>query len=159
MGVVMFYHLTRSAPADTLAALLPRALTQGWRVLVRGTDAASLDRLDADLWLRGGDDGFLPHGREGGHQDADQPILLGQGPAANGAQALALIDGAMAEDSVAPRWPSKEGGRPANPGYCGHVDQRPLWRSLADFRHPGRSDPRCGRAARLWSRWGPEDLA
>ena len=99
MGVVMFYHLTRSAPADTLAALLPRALTQGWRVLVRGTDAASLDRLDADLWLRGGDEGFLPHGREGGHQDADQPILLGQGPAANGAQALALIDGAMAEDS------------------------------------------------------------
>jgi DNA polymerase IIIc chi subunit len=51
MGVVMFYHLTRSAPEETLAMLLPRALSQGWQVMVRGTDRAALERLDARLWL------------------------------------------------------------------------------------------------------------
>ncbi|MBZ4024220.1 DNA polymerase III subunit chi, partial [Rhodobacter sp. TJ_12] len=29
MGVVMFYHLTRSSAEDTLRLLLPRALGQG----------------------------------------------------------------------------------------------------------------------------------
>ena len=41
--------LMQSAPADTLAINAPRALGQGWRVLVRGTDPAALDRLDAEL--------------------------------------------------------------------------------------------------------------
>lgn len=93
MGVVMFYHLTRSAAADTLLALVNRAVAQGWRVMIRGTDAVTLDRLDAQFWQEP-EDGFLPHGLEGGPQDADQPLLLGQGAAVNGAQALALIDGA-----------------------------------------------------------------
>ncbi len=61
--------------------------------MIRGTDAAGLDRLDARLWLNP-DEGFLPHGREGGPHDRDQPVLLGQGLPVNGAQALALIDGA-----------------------------------------------------------------
>ncbi|MGL4238359.1 DNA polymerase III subunit chi [Tabrizicola sp.] len=99
MGTVMFYHLIRSTPADTLAVNAPRALAQGWRVMVRGTDPAALDRLDGQLWLAGGDESFLPHGREGGPQDADQPVLLGQGAPANGAKVLALIDGAVAEDA------------------------------------------------------------
>ena len=103
MGTVMFYHLTRSTAAEALALILPRALGQGWRVMVRGTDSAALDRLDAQLWLAGGDDGFLPHGREGGPLDADQPILIGQGAATNGAQALALIDGASCEDAETAR--------------------------------------------------------
>ena len=93
MGVVMFYHLTRSAPADTLAGLLPRALAQGWRVMVRGTDRAALDRLDTRLWVDEAQP-FLPHGLEGGPHDADQPVLLGTGGIANGAQGLFLIDGA-----------------------------------------------------------------
>lgn len=95
----MFFHLTRSAPADTLAVNLPRALEQGWRVLVRGTDPAGLDRLDADLWLKGGEAGFLPHGREGGPHDADQPVLIGCGAAPNGTKVLALVGGAGAEDA------------------------------------------------------------
>jgi DNA polymerase III subunit chi len=99
MGVVMFYQLLRSAPEDTLSVNAPKALGQGWRVMVRGTDPASLDRLDAALWLKGGDDSFLPHGLEGGPQDADQPILLGQGSPANGAKVLALVDGATATDA------------------------------------------------------------
>ena len=80
MGVVMFYHLTRSSPEETLLALLPRALAQGWRVMIRGTDPARLDRLDSLLWTDP-PDSFLPHGREGGPQDARQPVLLGQGAA------------------------------------------------------------------------------
>ncbi len=101
MGTVMFYHLTRSTPSETLLALVNRALLQGWRVMVRGTDPAALERLDTQFWLAP-EDGFLPHGLQGGPQDADQPVLIGQGRAVNGAQALALIDGAEASsDEVA----------------------------------------------------------
>jgi DNA polymerase III subunit chi len=99
MGTVMFYHQTRTTPADTLAVTLPRALGQGWRAMIRGTDPASLDHLDAALWLKGGNGGFLPHGREGGPHDAMQPVLIGSGPAVNGAKVLVLLDGAGAEDA------------------------------------------------------------
>jgi DNA polymerase-3 subunit chi len=93
LALAMFYHLTRSGADATLQTLLPRAITAGWRVMIRGGDAEALQRLDTLLWLEP-EDGFLPHGVEGGPHDADQPVLLGQGPAVNGAQALALIDGA-----------------------------------------------------------------
>jgi DNA polymerase-3 subunit chi len=98
MGTVLFYHLTASPVDAVLAQLLPRALDQGWRVMLRSTDPAMLERLDGRLWL-GGDETFLAHGLEGGPHDADQPILLGQGAAVNGARVLALVDGAGAEDS------------------------------------------------------------
>jgi DNA polymerase-3 subunit chi len=93
MGVVMFYHLTRSSVEETLMTLLPRALAQGWRVMIRGTDAAALERLDAQLWLDEAHP-FLPHGLQGGKHDAVQPVLIGQGPVANGARGVFLIDGA-----------------------------------------------------------------
>lgn len=93
MGVVMFYHLTRSSVDETLMQLLPRAMGQGWRVMIRGTDADALARLDAQLWL-GGEDAFLPHGLQGGPHDADQPVLIGQGAIANDAKGLFLLDGA-----------------------------------------------------------------
>jgi DNA polymerase III subunit chi len=99
MGVVMFYQLTASTVEATLAALVPRALAQGWRVMVRGTDPAALERLDGKLWLAGGDESFLPHGLQGGPRDADQPVLLGQGAAVNGARVVALVDGADADDA------------------------------------------------------------
>ena len=93
MGVVMFYHLTRSAPEETLATLVPRALHQGWRVMIRGTDRAALERLDARFWQDEAQP-FLPHGLEGGKHDVLQPVLLGQGAIGNAAQGLFLIDGA-----------------------------------------------------------------
>ncbi|MFP5478272.1 MAG: DNA polymerase III subunit chi [Alphaproteobacteria bacterium] len=99
MGTVMFYHLTRSTPVETLALILPRALGQGWPVMVRGTTLPGLERLDGQLWLAGGDNSFLPHGLEGGPQDADQPVLLGLGRVVNRARVLALIDGAEAADA------------------------------------------------------------
>ena len=91
MALVMFYHLTRSRPAQTLAAILPRAVAMGWRVMLRGTDAGRIAALDAALWQT---DGFLPHGIVGGLHDSDQPILLGEGGLADGIRALALVDGA-----------------------------------------------------------------
>ena len=89
----MFYHLTRSTPQETMATILPRALSAGWKVMLRGTDAATLQALDTALWLNP-EDSFLPHGMAGGPHDADQPILLGQGTITNAAEGLMLIDGA-----------------------------------------------------------------
>ncbi len=89
----MFYHLTRSTAEQTARVLIGRALAQGWNLMLRGTDMAELNRLDARLWTVP-DTGFVPHGLAGGPHDARQPVLLGTGPATNGAQGLLLIDGA-----------------------------------------------------------------
>ena len=79
--------------------LLCKARSAGWRVAVWGRDAARLDHLDVKLWEA---DGFLAHGRAGGSDDADQPILLTDtGEAPNGASCLICLDGAeIAPDEV-----------------------------------------------------------
>ena len=100
MGTAMFYHLTRSTAEDTVTSLLGRAVGMGWRVMIRGRDAARLDRLDADLWLHP-EGSFLPHGRAGGACDADQPVLLGDGQITNAATAMMLLDGADVDLSEA----------------------------------------------------------
>lgn len=100
MGVVMFYHLTTSRAEDTARTLLSRSLQAGWRVMLRGTDAARLGALDEALW-QGPADTFLPHGVEGGAHDARQPILLGVGPIGNDAQALMAVDGALVDPAEA----------------------------------------------------------
>jgi len=103
MGEVLFYHLTRSRPADALAALLPRALDRGWRVAVRGTREEALDALDAALWL-GPEERFLPHGRAGGPHDARQPVLLTTAAdMPNGATCVMAIDGAEVAPEEAAR--------------------------------------------------------
>ncbi len=98
MGDVYFYHLSSSAPENTLARLLERALDAGWRVYVRARSDEHLRWLDEKLWLLSGDGGFLPHGLEAGPHAALQPVLLGSGapgaPAANDASCLMLLDGA-----------------------------------------------------------------
>lgn len=92
MAAAWFYHLTRSPVEATLAMLLPKALGAGWRVAVRGTDAARLDRLDVALWAG---DGFVPHGLAGGPHDAFQPVLLTTSAgAANSPSCVMAIDGA-----------------------------------------------------------------
>lgn len=90
----MFYHLMQAPVEETLAMLLTKAQSAGWRVAVRGTDPARLDDLDQKLWL-GSEEGFLPHGRAGGPHDALQPILLTtEHNAANGATCVMSVDGA-----------------------------------------------------------------
>ena len=90
---VLFYHITQSSVEATARTLLERALGAGWRVMLRGGDLAQLQRLDDALWLHP-EDGFLPHGMAGAPGEADQPVLLGTGPASNGAKAVLLVDGA-----------------------------------------------------------------
>lgn len=137
MGTVMFYQLLRSAPEDTLAINAPRALGQGWRVMVRGTDQAALERLDAALWLKGGDESFLPHGLAGGPQDADQPVLLGKGAAGNGAKVLALVDGAEASDAEIAAmervWVLFDGNDPDRLQAA-----RGQWKAMTDAGHPAQ---------------------
>ncbi|MGI9368860.1 MAG: DNA polymerase III subunit chi [Ruegeria sp.] len=97
MGAVYFYHLTRQPLEQTLPVLLDKARQAGWRIAVRGTDAARLDWLDEKLWL-GPEDGFLPHGRAGGPYDADQPVLLTSDmQAANDPSCVMALDGANVE--------------------------------------------------------------
>ncbi|SIQ41259.1 DNA polymerase III, chi subunit [Paracoccus thiocyanatus] len=93
MGSALFYHLTRSGPAQLLPMLVGKSLQAGWRVELRGRDRARQAALDESLWLG---EGFLPHGLAGGPHDARQPVLLtveGQA-AANAARCLIALDGA-----------------------------------------------------------------
>jgi DNA polymerase-3 subunit chi len=101
MGAAYFYHLTQKPLEATLPMLLGKALGAGWRVAVRGTDAARMDWLDQKLWL-GPEEGFLPHGLAGGPHDAAQPVLLTvTQEAANEPQCLMTVDGAeVAPDEV-----------------------------------------------------------
>lgn len=94
MGTAFFYHLTRSPLEAVLPMLLEKSRANGWRVVVRGTDAKHLEWLDEKLW-QGPDDGFLPHGLAGGEHDAMQPILLTMEKiAANNADVLISVAGA-----------------------------------------------------------------
>ncbi|QYK43540.1 MAG: DNA polymerase III subunit chi [Paracoccaceae bacterium] len=135
----MFYHLTRSTAEATARSLLARAVGQGWPVMLRGTDAARLARLDDWLWTES-DEGFLPHGLEGGPHDARQPVLIGRGAAANGARAFLLVDGATVSEAEARGaerlWLLFDGQDPAAVEAA-----RGEWRRLTDL----------GLAAQYWS--------
>lgn len=94
MGAVYFYHLTRKPLEATLPLLLSKALGAGWRCLVVGNDPARLDGLDKNLW-NGKNTDFLAHGRAGGPNDVDQPILLSPKHTTENQAACAMcIDGA-----------------------------------------------------------------
>jgi len=90
---VMFYHLTRSPVEDVVRMLAEKGRGQGWRVAIRAKTRDRLDWLDEKLWL-GPEDGFLPHGVDGGPHDGHQPVLLTDGAPTNGAKLLITIDGA-----------------------------------------------------------------
>lgn len=91
MGDVFFYHLTERPLEAVLPPLLSRAVGQGWRVELRGRDAARMAALDLALW-RG--EGFLPHGLAGGPHDGLQPVLLTHAPAGPGFACVMAVDGA-----------------------------------------------------------------
>ncbi|MEM9239830.1 MAG: DNA polymerase III subunit chi [Pseudomonadota bacterium] len=94
MGAAYFYHLTQRPLEATLPTLLEKARGAGWRIAVRGVDAARMDWLDQKLWL-GPEEGFLPHGLAGGDHDAHQPILLTtSAQAANNPNCVMTVDGA-----------------------------------------------------------------
>lgn len=95
MGDALFYHLTRSTAEGLVPSLIAKSRQAGWRVELRGTDAARMARLDDLLWQG---EGFLPHGLAGGPHDAFQPVLLTvAGQEAAGADCLIAIDGAAVD--------------------------------------------------------------
>ena len=140
MGAVYFYHLTRHPLEATLPALLAKARAAGWRVAVRGRDAARLQWLDEKLWL-GPEEEFLPHGLAGGAHDARQPVLLTTSrEAANAPDCLIGIDGA----EVSP----EEVGRLAR--VCVLFDGNDA-AAVQVAREQWRALTRAGCAAQYWS--------
>lgn len=95
MGHAMFYHLTQSAPEALIQTLVPRALQQGWPVVIRSPSPERLAALDDLLWQQPRD-GFLPHAvATGTARDAQQPVLLTTGAdMPNAARYLIALDGA-----------------------------------------------------------------
>ena len=98
---VDFYQLG-GAPVETVLLRIAQRVTgEGGRLLVVTADEALADRLDTDLWQEPAD-GFLPHGRAGGPDDARQPILISaDAVAANQARAIALVDGLWRDEALA----------------------------------------------------------
>ena len=104
MGEVYFYHLTRRPLEATLGLLIARAREAGWRVAVRGRDAARMEWLDEKLWLVGPEDGFAPHGLATQPHAALQPVLLTvDGESGNDPHCLMSVDGAAVEAAEANR--------------------------------------------------------
>lgn len=97
MAQVGFYHLTRTGLEAALPALLGRTLAAGERAVVRGTDPARIEALDAALWRAPSPD-WLPHGTRAMGFGADQPVwLTADDDVPNGARYLFLVDGAEAD--------------------------------------------------------------
>lgn len=98
MGDVLFYHLTESRLEEALPDLLERSLGRGWRALVQCVTEERRDALDAHLWTFR-DDSFLPHGRDGEPNAADQPVLLtlSSGAGLNAPQVRFMVEGAIAD--------------------------------------------------------------
>ena len=98
---VDFYQLSRDPAEAVLPQLARNTLRLGERMLVVSGDAAQLERIDRELWLRF-PDSFLAHGMSGGPHDARQPILLSDRPEpANGARFMAIADGVWRESPQA----------------------------------------------------------
>lgn len=90
---VDFYHLTATPLDRALPQIAEKVLAGGGRLLLVTESEAQRAQLDKLLWTYKADS-FLPHGCAGGAHDADQPVLLAEGPvAANGARNIALADG------------------------------------------------------------------
>ena len=89
---IWFYHLERSSLDQVLPGLLEKTLERGWRAVVRVSDPAELERLDAHLWTWR-DDAFLAHGLADEPHAERQPIVLsGNQTNPNAAQAVFVLD-------------------------------------------------------------------
>jgi DNA polymerase III subunit chi len=92
-----FYHLLTTPLERALPRLLARALSGGYRIVVRAASAERTEHLNAALWTYD-DTSFLPHGSARDGNAASQPIWLTDGVEnPNGATMLVLVDGVEAE--------------------------------------------------------------
>lgn len=98
MAELWFYHLARTSLEEVLPGLLEKTLERGWKAVVRVGNEARLEALDSHLWTYD-EAAFLPHGRAGDGQGADQPVYLTAGEEVpNKADLLFLVDGAPIPD-------------------------------------------------------------
>ncbi|MFC0204764.1 DNA polymerase III subunit chi [Novosphingobium soli] len=94
---VDFYQLSRDPAEAALPLIARKVLSDGGRLLVVSGDRDQRERISRALWSLGPET-FLANGHAGDPQEARQPILLSDTPtAANGAQFLAIADGAWRE--------------------------------------------------------------
>jgi DNA polymerase-3 subunit chi len=95
---VWFYKVERGPIEPCAAPIVEKCLERGWRVLVRASDPARLEALDAALWSFR-EESFVPHGMAGRDDPARSPVWLTVEPVGNPnrAQALLLLDGAWEE--------------------------------------------------------------
>jgi DNA polymerase-3 subunit chi len=93
-----FYHL-RSTPLErVLPRLLERALSRGYRVVIRAASAERVEHLNTALWTYE-EASFLPHGSARDGNAAAQPIWLTErDESPNAASMLVLVDGVEAGD-------------------------------------------------------------
>jgi DNA polymerase III subunit chi len=93
-----FYHLLSTSLERALPRLLERALSQGYRVVVRASSPDRVEHLSAALWTYE-ESSFLPHGSARDGNPALQPIwLTDQAENPNGASMIVLVDGLEVED-------------------------------------------------------------
>src|SRR5688572_815594 len=101
MTDIRFYHLTRTPLERALPQLLEKAVSGGFRVLLKARDEQTMDRLNALLWTYD-PNSFLPHGSRKDGNAAEQPIFLTDGDDnPNQANLLAVTDGTVPADPEA----------------------------------------------------------
>jgi len=100
LAEIGFYHLLSTPLERALPKLLERALSQGYRVVVRVASSERVEHLNTALWTYE-EASFLPHGSARDGNAATQPIwLTDRDENPNGAAMLVLVDGAEAADGL-----------------------------------------------------------
>ena len=101
MTEVRFYHLQRWGLDRALPQLLLRALSQGYRAVVRTGNRDRVDALDQMLWTYDSVS-FLPHGTPDTGFAERQPIYLTAAvdDVPNQADLLVLVDGAVPPEAL-----------------------------------------------------------
>ncbi|MEN2784879.1 DNA polymerase III subunit chi [Sphingomonas qilianensis] len=97
---VDFYHLTTTPLERALPQIAEKVLSSGARLLIVAESATQRAALDRLLWSYA-PESFLPHAEAGGSSDAAQPVLISsEATPVNGAQRIALVDGAWREEAL-----------------------------------------------------------
>lgn len=97
MTEIRFYHLQRTPEDRAIPQIAYKAYQSGKRVLIRGRDTSSIEKLNAALWTF--DAGiFLPHGsNEDDYADRQPVYLTAENDNPNQAKILIAMSGCVPE--------------------------------------------------------------
>ncbi len=97
---IQFYHLISSGYERALPPLAQKALQADYRLHVKLSSKEAVKKLDDWLWNYD-PDSFLPHGAEGGENEAEHPIFLStEMTLKNDANLLVITDGTFVEETA-----------------------------------------------------------